>query len=330
MSVLPGNAARIGVVLIGRNEGERLISALRSVSGQASTIVYVDSGSTDRSVECAASMGAATVRLDMSTPFTAARARNAGFAALLERDSAIDFVQFIDGDCELDRGWIDMAASFLESHPEVALVCGRRRERYPQRSIYNKLCDMEWDTPIGETRESGGDFLVRREAFSEVAGFTEHMIAGEEPELCARLRRAGWKIWRLDAEMTAHDANILHFRQWWRRATRSGFAYASLRHLHGSGPDRHSQRNVKSALIWGAALPAAIGIATLAYPPAAAAAAVYPLQAARIGLRQERQGVDRFLFGAFVVLGKFAEAVGIAKFAYARLRGRDQPLIEYK
>ena len=330
MSALPENATRIGVVLIGRNEGERLIAALRSVSGRADAIVYVDSGSTDRSVEAAEAMGAATVRLDMSTPFTAARARNAGFATLLKRDPAVDFVQFIDGDCELDRGWIDVAAAFLESHPDVALVCGRRRERFPQRSIYNKLCDMEWDTPVGETRESGGDFLVRREAFSAVAGFTEHLIAGEEPELCARLRRAGWKIWRLDAEMTVHDADILRFRQWWRRAVRSGFAYASLRHLHGAGPDRHSQRNVKSALIWGAALPAAIVAAALAYPPAAAAAVIYPLQAARIGLRQKHQGADRFLYGAFVVLGKFAEAVGIGKFAYARLRGRDQPLIEYK
>lgn len=329
MSVRPDNSMRIGLVLIGRNEGDRLIAALRSASGRATTIVYVDSGSTDRSVEAAAAMGAVTVRLDMNAPFTAARARNAGFAALM-RDPTVDFVQFIDGDCELDPRWLGVAAAFLETQPDVALVCGRRRERFPERSIYNKLCDMEWDTPIGETRESGGDFLIRREAFSEIAGFSEHMIAGEEPELCARLRRAGWKIWRLDAEMTLHDASILHFRQWWRRATRSGFAYASLRRLHGSGPDRHSQRNVKSALIWGAALPAAIVVATLTYPPAAAAAAVYPLQAARIGLRQKHQGGDGLLYGAFVVLGKFAEALGIAKFAYARLRGREQPLIEYK
>ena len=321
---------RIGVVIIGRNEGQRLVAALRSAGTGSHAVVYVDSGSTDGSVMAAQQAGATVVPLDMTMPFSAARARNAGFATLLERDREIELVQFIDGDCELNDRWIDTATAFLSAHREVALVCGRRRERFPERSIYNRLCDIEWDTPVGNTQECGGDFLVRVEAFRQVAGFSERMIAGEEPELCARLRAAGWRIWRLDAEMTLHDANILHLWQWWRRAVRCGYAYASLARLHGNGPDRLRKRHVKSALIWGGAVPALITAGTLIYPPFIAAAAVYGLQALRIGLRGAHKGKDGLLFGASVMLGKFAECIGIAKFAVARLRGREQPLIEYK
>ncbi len=321
---------RIGVVLIGRNEGDRLVAALKSMGIGANTVVYVDSGSTDDSVAAAERAGAAVVRLDMTQPFTAARARNAGFAHLLMREPSVELVQFVDGDCELDSGWLDKAIAFLAASPQVALVCGRRRERFPERSIYNKICDIEWDTPIGEAQDCGGDFLIRVEAFKQVAGFSDHMIAGEEPELCARLRAAGWKIWRLDAEMTRHDANILHLWQWWRRSVRCGYAYASLARLHGSGPDALRVRHVKSALIWGGVLPVLIVGGALIYPPTIAAAGIYPLQALRIGLRSPYKGWDGLIFGAHVVCGKVAECVGIAKFALARIKGREQALIEYK
>ena len=330
MASQPMRVSRIGVVLIGRNEGERLASALRSIVGKVKTIVYVDSASTDDSIETAGKAGAEIVQLDMTKPFTAARARNAGFAALLQRDPNFDLVQFVDGDCSLDPHWLEAASDFLADHPEVGLVCGRRRERFPERTIFNRMCDIEWDTPIGEARESGGDFLVRRKAFDEVGGFAEHMIAGEEPELCARLRYAGWTIWRLDAEMTVHDADIRQPRQWWRRAVRAGYAYASLAHVHGNGPDRHSRRSVKSALFWGAGLPLLIAGAALAHPSAIAVAAVYPAQALRIGLRKRYLGIYAPIYGGFIMLGKFAEAIGVAKFARARFQGREHTLIEYK
>lgn len=321
---------RIGVVLIGRNEGDRLVAALKSVGIGPNAVVYVDSGSTDDSVAAAEGAGAAVVRLDLTKPFTAARARNAGFANLLARDPAIKLVQFVDGDCELASGWLSVAAAFLAANPKIAVVCGRRRERYPERSIYNKICDIEWDTPVGEAQECGGDFLVRVEAFKQVAGFSESMIAGEEPELCARLRAAGWKIWRLDAEMTRHDANILRLWQWWRRSVRGGYAYATLAKLHGNGPDALKKRHVRSAVVWGGALPVLIVGGALAYPPVIAAAAIYPLQALRVGLRSAYKGRDGLIFGTHVMCSKVAECVGVAKFALSLIKGREQALIEYK
>ena len=166
------------------------------------------------------------VELDLSRPFTAARARNAGFARLEEIDADIRFVQFIDGDCELVDGWLAKAGRVLEERPEVAVVCGRRRERFPERSIYNRLADIEWNSPLGEVKYCGGDAMVRVEAFRQVGGFNPDLIAGEEPELCVRLRQNGGVILRIDAEMTLHDMAMTRFGQWWkRRPGCSGFAY---------------------------------------------------------------------------------------------------------
>ena len=140
-------ATVIGVVVIGRNEGQRLERCLRSLAQGADKVMYVDSGSTDGSLQLAANLGVEVLALDMSTPFTAARARNEGFAALQQLLPQMQLVQFVDGDCEVDASWLATAQAFLEQHPAVAVVCGRRRERFPQRSVYNLLCDLEWDTP---------------------------------------------------------------------------------------------------------------------------------------------------------------------------------------
>ena len=178
----------LGVVVIGRNEGARLERCLASVNPGVHRTVYVDSGSTDGSVAVAESAGATVVRLDLSRPFTAARARNAGLEALVRQQPGLVFVQFIDGDCELAAGWLETARAFLDSHEQVGVVCGRRRERHPERSVYNRLCDLEWDTPVGETPNAAATSWSASRPSCEVGGFRPDLIAGEEPELCVRLR----------------------------------------------------------------------------------------------------------------------------------------------
>ncbi len=207
---------------IGRNEGSRLRQCLIEAIGQVAWVVYVDSGSTDGSLELARSIGADTVELDLSIPFTAARARNEGFARLLQLVPDIEFVQFVDGDCEMVDGWIERAQSELAAKPDVAAVCGRRRERYPAASIYNQLCDIEWDTPVGEAQACGGDSMMRAWAFEQVEGFNPALIAGEETEMCVRPGQKGWKILRLDAEMTMHDAQMTCFASVVETRSKSG------------------------------------------------------------------------------------------------------------
>jgi GT2 family glycosyltransferase len=353
--------ADVGLVAIGRNEGERLHRCLESVVGRVAHVVYVDSGSTDGSAELARSLGCEVVALDMSIPFTAARARNEGVARLREvagvqraraagdasdasrgppRDTgeasttALRYVQLVDGDCEVVEGWLETAHARLDERPELAVVCGRRRERHPEASVYNRLCDIEWDTPVGEAKACGGDAMMRVEAFVAVGGFDETLIAGEEPELCVRLRQAGWKIERLDAEMTLHDAAMTHFAQWWRRMRRSGHAYAEGAALHGAPPEEHWVRETKRALFWGAGVPAvALGAALPTLGLSLGLLGAYGVSAARVyrSVRERgRPAEDALPYAVFTTLGKLPEVQGVLEYHANRLRGRRRGLIEYK
>ena len=321
----------VGCVIIGRNEGDRLRACLASLVGQTAAVVYVDSGSTDGSVALARGLGVTVVELDMAIPFTAARGRNEGFRALQGRLPSLRYIQFVDGDCEVLPGWLDAARDFLESHPEVAVACGRRRERYPEHSIYNRLCDMEWDTPLGEAKACGGDAMIRTAALVEVGGYRSDLIAGEEPELCVRLRLAGWKVWRIDHDMTLHDAGMTRFGQWWKRSVRSGHAFAEGAYLHGASAERHWVRESLRAWLWGGVIPVLIllGVPIFGWG-ALALSFLYPLQVLRLGLMGTGSSKDNWLKAIFLVLSKFPEFFGQAKFWVSKLLSSRINLIEYK
>ncbi len=321
----------VGMVIIGRNEGERLRRCFESSRVIGARRVYVDSGSTDGSVALALDAGIRVVRLDMSRPFTAARARNEGLRQLQRECPEVTLVQFMDGDCELLPRWLEAAESFLAQHPDVVAVAGRLRERYPDKSVFNLLCDIEWNTPLGEARSFGGIVLVRTDAVASAGGFREDLIAGEEPELCVRIRARGGRLWRLDEDMAWHDANILHLAQWWRRTLRSGHAFAEGCALHGRPPERHFAAETRRALLWGAALPVVIIALACVIPWALFLLLIYPLQWLRIGFGLARRHVPiPWLQGAFLLLGRFPEALGALKFYRGRLIGRRSALIEYK
>ena len=322
----------IGVVAIGRNEGARLIRCLESVRGESDRLVYVDSGSTDGSVERSKALTAAVVELDMQTPFTAARARNEGFRKLLELRPDLEYVFFVDGDCEVTAGWLDTARRFLDQRGDVAIVWGFRSERYPEKSIYNMLCDFEWwDIPTGETKICGGDALVRVSAFRQVNGYRADLICGEEPEMCVRLRQLGWHIWRLPDSMTVHDAAMYHFGQWWKRTLRGGYSFALGAALHGRPPERHCIRQFRSAWLWGLGFPlATAALAFLIGPWSLLLLIGYPLQTLRLAVRGRRSVRENWWRAGALVLGKFPEMLGQLKFHLDRFRQVQSRLIEYK
>jgi glycosyltransferase involved in cell wall biosynthesis len=326
----PTKLDQVGVVAIGRNEGQRLVSCLASVKTDTDNIVYVDSGSTDGSISTAEQIGAMVVKLDLAKPFTAARARNEGFAALKALGPKIRFVQFVDGDCVLARGWLEKATAFIDQTADAAIVCGRRRELLPTASIYNQLCDIEWNTPIGESLACGGDALVRVEAFASVSGFRPQLIAGEEPELCVRLRELGWKIWRMDAEMTIHDAAMTRFGQWWLRSVRCGYAYAEVSRRHRNSPAGIWRRETARALVWGGALPTIICLGALVHPAALGGVLVYILQICRIAFDQGPTSSLSWAYALFMTIAKLAEFQGILKFYWYQWFGKAATLIEYK
>ena len=329
----PAGRSRLAVVVIGRNEGPRLVRCLDSLAGRGTLLVYVDSGSTDKSLDEARSRGALVVELEHDRPFTAGRARNSGFRAARKAAPGIRYVQFVDGDCEVANGWLDFAAAHLDQHPRTAIVCGRRKERFPERTVYNRLCDIEWDTPVGETDACGGDFMARAEAFAAVDGFNDMIIAGEEPELCFRLSAAGWGITRVDQLMTIHDAGITRLGQWARRSSRAGYAYAARAALHWRAPGGYCRRENLRIIFWAAALPAAALLGSLFLTPwSALLMLAYPLQFLRI--RRQVQGehptAPAGTFAFFLLLGKWPEFWGQLMFLARLVSGREQRLIEYK
>lgn len=333
----------IGVVAIGRNEGERLKRSLRSLHGHRGAIVYVDSGSTDDSVAFARGFGAHVVELDTTTPFTAGRARNAGFECLLEITPGVEYVQFVDGDCEVVPGWIARATAALAVDPALGVVAGRRRERHREASIWNRLCDMEWNTPVGRARACGGDALFRVSAFRAAGAFDPRLVAGEEPELCVRIRQRGFAVERIDAEMTLHDAAMTRFSQWWRRASRNGHAIVGGLLLHGTRCDHDWGRQLFRAVSWA-------GIITLAALAAVIAVLVRPLDRFTLAVvalpfvlwglvwtrtysSRRRRGdgrADSATYAFFVVLGKWAECLGAFRCWRDHVSGRRTHWIEYK
>ena len=333
------SAPGIGVVVIGRNEGDRLKASLASLKG-IENIVYVDSGSTDGSQAFARKMGVKVVELPVPPKFTAARARNAGIEALLKATPDLGKIQFVDGDCTVEPGWIETASAALNADPKLGGLFGRRREVAPERSIYNRICDVEWNVPIGPTLGTGGDAMFRVDALRAVAGYDPALIAGEEPDMCLRMSRHGWRFARIDAAMTRHDAQITRFGQWWRRAKRAGFAAASHVARHGDKSLPGDIGQVKRMLVWGAAVPTIfvllllVGLADHRLAPIAL---FVPLLLAAQWLRlsvAERRTMPNWPLamkaGGLRVLHQYAAIAGLLSYWRGRLFGRERGLIEYK
>jgi GT2 family glycosyltransferase len=337
------------VVAIGRNEGERLCRCLDALAGQGAAVVYVDSDSTDDSVGQARARGVEVVALDMSLPFSAARARNAGFERLSRIDPEVRFVQFLDGDCEIAEGWLERGRRVLEEQPGAAVVFGRRNERFPERSIYNRLADIEWNVPITHGSEDdeavacGGDAMIRAEALRAVGGYNPSIPAGEEPELCQRLRQAGYSVVRVDAAMTWHDSAMLRFSQWARRQFRTGYGGLDFATRFGRRGEDPFRRQIRSARFWGLVWPLALVVAgSLAMRlggavggglAVAAIGLALPAQALRIAARNRtRTGSPgaALAYGGLTMIGKFFQMAGQCLYMRDRITGRHVRLIEYK
>jgi hypothetical protein len=231
----------------------------------------------------------------------------------------------------------------MSGRKEIAVVCGRRRERHPDATVYNLLCDLEWDTPVGEAEACGGDALMRIAALSEVGGFDERLIAGEEPDLCLRLRKRGWSIHRIDAEMTLHDAAMTRLGQWAKRMMRSGYASAESLARNGGATPELDRRCVRGALVWALAFPALIlaGMAIAASrgsPPAAAlvlaaGAAIALLQVVRVAAGKGARGrgaKERGLYALSCMAGKVPQTLGMFRYLGDRSSRERPTLIEYK
>lgn len=318
-------------MIIGRNEGQRLEQCLRSLIEEGSArLMYVDSGSTDNSVKFAQSIGVSVVELDMSVPFTAGRARNIGFTALMDSWPEIEYVHFIDGDCEITNSWCEQALKFLHSRQDVGIVTGRLRERFRDATAYNLMADLEWDQPVGEVPACGGIFLIRVASFVKAGKFNPVIIAAEDDELCIRVRQAGWKIFRLEAEMAAHDVAMTKFSQWWRRSVRAGHAYAQVGHLH---PEYFVSER-RRTWFWGGIIPlVAVGLVPVTYGLSLTLFLLFLVSYARTRKNLIKTGIkasESSIYAKFLTISKFPALIGMLKYWYRYALKQENNLIEYK
>lgn len=320
----------VGFIAIGRNEGERLKRCLISLKRYGGPIVYIDSGSADNSVDAASALGAEVDALSDNEAFTAGRARNAGFDRLKENWPETEFVMFIDGDCELVDGFVDAALLTLRDDPSIGVVTGRCRELYPDATIYNRLCDMEWNGPVGDIDACGGIFMARRAVFEEAGGFNPTVIAAEDDELCIRVRANGHRVNRIAHEMCLHDADMRRFGQWWRRAERAGHAFSQVGDMHPgyfAGPRRR-------AWLWGLVLPGiAIALAPFTNGWSLILLLLYPVSFIRTWRSLIRNGASMRhagLHAAFLTLAKFPNLAGMIAYRLKRLKGDRIAIVEYK
>lgn len=327
----------IAVVTIGRNEGDRLINCLQSLKRELSEnapIIYVDSGSTDDSVKKAQELGIIVINLDLSIPFTAARARNTGLQYIIEHYPDTKYIQFLDGDCELYPHWLESAIAKLSEKEDLAIVCGRRKEKFPEKSLYNRLIDMEWNTPIGEAKACGGDALIKLEALKQVNGYNPSLICGEEPEMCIRLREKGWKIERLNVDMTLHDAGMFKFSQWWKRSMRSGWAIAEGYFIHGKAPENYMKKEYFSGYLWGLIVPFfAISLVFITrgfslFLLLGYLLLIFKIYRYRLNYGDNKQ--DAKLYAFWCVLSKIPQFIGQCQYLFKKLTKQQATIIEYK
>ncbi|MGR3715060.1 MAG: glycosyltransferase [Shimia sp.] len=324
------SAASVTAIVIGRNEGARLVACLKSLTDQDVEIVYVDSGSSDRSVAEARAAGALVVELERNAPFTAARARQAGFDALAQTGDLPEFLMFVDGDCIVVPGWIAAGVAALRDNPDLGLVTGWRAELYPERSVYNAMCDFEWRRPAGPITACGGDMMLRSAAFEDAGGYDATVIAAEDDEFCVRLAKAGWGLRRLPIEMTRHDAAMMRFGQWWQRAVRTGHGFAQVGWMHPP----YFRREQLRAVIYGALLPmlALIGLICSGVL-FLGVAALYGMNYIRTTKGLIVDGLPSWearRHARLLTLSKLPNMAGMILFHWRRLRGQAMHIIEYK
>jgi glycosyltransferase involved in cell wall biosynthesis len=328
----------IAVITIGRNEGDRLINCLLSLKKELpenTPIIYIDSGSGDDSINNAKKQGAIVIELDMSIPFTAARARNKGFEYILQNYPETEYIQFLDGDCEILTSWLHKSIERLNNKKDLAIVCGRNIEKYLDKSIYNRLADMEWNTLIGETNDCGGNILIRLTALKDVNGYNPQLICAEDSEMCLRLIRKGWKIERLDVDMALHDAAMYKFQQWWKRSVRGGWANAEGYALYGNAPEKYRKKEHFSGYLWGFIVPLlSLSLLWFTHGLSLLFCLGYILlffKIYRYRLQKFNDTVDNArLYAFWCTFSKFPQFIGQCTYWWKRLRNKQATLIEYK
>jgi len=253
--MIPESNQTVAIIAIGRNEGDRLKSCLRAAMAGARTVVYVDSGSEDGSAEYAASVGCIVVQLDPAQPFSAARARNEGFACVMEHEPDVDLFSL----SMATATWLTVGSS-AASRPSMsgrmwplpADMCARSIPKQPS---------------ITSCATWSGSRCRGRLALAAASSWCAPRLPRSRrlPSRCncrrgTRVLRAGAACGLEDSAGGCGDGSPRcgddALQPVGRRALRSGHAYAQVAALHGKSDERYYVRDCRRIWIWGLVLPA--------------------------------------------------------------------------
>lgn len=318
---------KIAIVIIGRNEGERLKRCIASVQLSNAKFVYVDSNSSDGSIKYARDQNIDVVDLLATDPLNASVARNAGYKAVVKKYDQVDYIHFIDADCEMAEGWLLKAGQALDDNDDVSVVCGRLREKYPKDNIYTRMCDMSWYIKPGQISSCGGIATMRKKVYEQLEGFDENLIAGADPEFYYRVRKKGDNIICLDEEMGTHDSAMTSYSMWLTRSSKTGYAYAN-----GEKWGRWAKQR-RSVLLWAGLVPLSIIVFAFILPVVSLLLSLlYPMQVVRIFNKIEipYDRKNKLLYALFCVHDKFPELFGFLKYHCVKITGNKHEIIEYK
>lgn len=255
----------VSIVLIGLNVERFLPDCLGSVRDanwphDLLERLYVDSGSTDRSLEIVSrEPGWQVLTLGDPNP-SVAKGRNLGISTANGK-----YVQLLDADMLLDEGWLMRATAILERDPRIAAAFGRTRERFPRRNLYHGLRDSIWSMhPLGFSDRLPGACLLRRDAVRTCGLHLTRLRGFEDVELSQRLRRSGYVLMGVPETMCLHDSNMSSFGQYWRSNVRGGQGnYDILRSTSGLDQLRF-WRELRRSAIWPVVLALSILVGGLA------------------------------------------------------------------
>lgn len=331
------NNPQLSVVIIGRNEGQRLVDCIRSVQAmnypaEDREIIYVDSDSTDDSPARAQALGVKVIVVYPERP-AAAIGRNAGWKA-----ARAPFILFLDGDTILHPDFVTQALTHFQDS-QIAVVWGHRRESHPELSVYQRVIDLDWIYPPGISEFCGGDALMRRQVLEEIGGYNPKLIAGEEPEMCQRMRAQGYIILHIDARMTLHDLAIQSWSQYWRRAVRTGHAMAEISTLLQNTTTPLWQRDARKNWLHASALISLLGFGLIvallfkSLVPILGSILIYLLLSIRSAIKARWKSdnwLTLLLYGLHSQFQHIPIALGQLSYHYHRWRGQQRRLIEYK
>lgn len=198
----------ISYIVIGRNEGWKLKLCFESINKSIiensyiqSEVIYVDSASTDNSIEIANSfefVKTYTLTADYNAPI----ARNVGASV-----ATGSILYFIDGDMEIEPAFLKNVINY-NGNLCYGFVGGYYIGKYYDKN-WNYLYERQFP-PAKKFKTdyfeafTGGLFIISKNHWDSVKGMKPYLTGGADPDLAVRLAKKGvFKLW-INKPMAIH------------------------------------------------------------------------------------------------------------------------------